>query len=152
MATKRDYYEILGLQKGASEDAIKKAYRRMAMKCHPDKNPGDKAAEEKFKEANEANEVLSDPKKRQLYDQFGHAGVDPQAGMGGAGHGFGGGFQGGFGGFQSGQFSDIFEDLFGGSGRRRGQAHPEQHARGADLRYDLQIALEEAFHGVSTLR
>ncbi len=144
MATKRDYYEVLGIQKGASEAEIKKAYRRMAMKYHPDKNPGDKASEEKFKEANEANEVLSDTKKRPLYDQFGHAGVDPQAGMGGGGHG-----GGGFNGFQSGQFSDVFEDLFGGGRRRGGQAQQEQHTRGADLRYDLQITLEEAFHGVT---
>jgi molecular chaperone DnaJ len=141
MSKKRDYYEVLGLAKGASEAEIKKAYRRMAMKYHPDKNPGDKAAEEKFKEANEANEVLSDSKKRALYDQYGHAGVDPQAGMGG-----------GAGGFQSGQFSDVFGDIFGDifGGNRGGTRDPhEQRSRGADLRYEISISLEEAFHGVS---
>ena len=87
MAEKRDYYEVLGLQKGASEDEIKKAFRKMAMKYHPDKNPGNKEAEEKFKEINEAYGVLSDPEKKSKYDRFGHAGVDPNAGFGG---GFGG--------------------------------------------------------------
>ncbi len=144
---KRDYYEVLGLQKGASEDEIKKAFRRLAMKHHPDKNQGDKAAEEKFKELNEAYEVLSDPKKKSAYDQFGHAGVGPQAGMGG------GGFGGGFHGFQSGNFSDAFGDMFGDIfGGGRGQQHAgaqEQYARGADLRYQLDITLEEAFHGVT---
>ena len=107
MAEKRDYYEVLGLQKGASEDEIKKAFRKMAMKYHPDKNPGNKEAEEKFKEVNEAYSVLSDPDKKSKYDRFGHAGVDPN-GMGGAGFGgFGG--AGGFGGFE-----DIF-DMFGGA-------------------------------------
>ena len=92
MAEKRDYYEVLGIQKGASEDEIKKAYRKMAMKYHPDKNPGDKEAEEKFKEANEAYAVLSDPDKKNKYDRFGHAGVDPNAGFGGgAGAGAGAG-------------------------------------------------------------
>lgn len=145
MASKRDYYEILGLKKGASEDEIKKAYRRMAMKYHPDKNQGNKEAEEKFKEANEAYEILSDPKKKGAYDQFGHAGVDPQAGMGGGGFGAGG--------FQSGNFSDIFGDVFGdifGGSRGGGRAHAQQqYARGADLRYEIQISLEEAFHGVT---
>lgn len=112
MAEKRDYYEVLGLQKGASEEEIKKAFRKMAMKYHPDKNPGDKEAEEKFKEVNEAYSVLSDPDKKSKYDRFGHAGVDPN-GMGGAG-GFGGfGGAGGFGGFE-----DIF-DMFGQCVRRR---------------------------------
>lgn len=148
MATKRDYYEILGLQKGASEDEIKKAFRRMAMKYHPDKNQGDKAAEEKFKEVNEAYEVLSDPKKKSAYDQFGHAGVDPQSGMGS------GGFGGFGGGFQSGNFSDIFGDVFGdifggARGGRGGPSMQEQYSRGSDLRYEIHISLEEAFHGVT---
>ena len=105
MADKRDYYEVLGLQKGASDNDIKKAFRKMAMKYHPDKNPGDKEAEEKFKEINEAYAVLSDPEKKEKYDRFGHAGVDPNSG-------FGGGGAGGFGGF--GGFEDIF-DMFGGT-------------------------------------
>ncbi len=137
-ASKRDYYEVLGIAKNASEADIKKAYRRMAMKYHPDKNAGDKAAEEKFKEANEANEVLSDPQKRAAYDQFGHAGVNAGAG-------------GGPGGFQQGNFTDAFGDIFGdlfGGGRNR-QARQEQHQRGSDLRYEIEISFEEAFHGVS---
>ena len=104
MADKRDYYEVLGLQKGASDNDIKKAFRKMAMKYHPDKNPGDKVAEEKFKEINEAYAVLSDPEKKEKYDRFGHAGVDPNSGFGGGAGGFGG-----FGGFE-----DIF-DMFGGA-------------------------------------
>ena len=114
MAEKRDYYEVLGIQKGASEDEIKKAYRKMAMKYHPDKNPGDKEAEEKFKEANEAYAVLSDPDKKNKYDRFGHAGVDPNAGFGG-GAGAGAGF-GGFGGFED--IFDMFGGGFGGFGGR----------------------------------
>lgn len=146
MATKRDYYEILGLQKGADEAEIKKAFRRMAMKHHPDKNQGNKEAEERFKELNEAYEVLGDPQKKAAYDQYGHAGVDPRSGMGGGG------------GFQSGNFSDVFGDVFGdifgggGAGRGRGghQGHQaEQYSRGSDLRYELEISLEEAFHGVT---
>ena len=131
---KRDYYEVLGLQKGASEDEIKKAYRKMALKYHPDRNPGDKEAEEKFKEAAEAYDVLSDPKKRQQYDQFGHAG--PQA------QGFPGGGFGGFGGFGGGgfsmedifeQFGDIFGGHYGGGGGFSRRAQPRQR-RGTDLR------------------
>ena len=109
MAEKRDYYEVLGLQKGASDDEIKKAFRKKAMKYHPDKNKGDKAAEEQFKEINEAYSILSDPDKKMKYDRFGHAGVDPNAGFGGGGFG---GF-GGFGGAGGGGFEDIF-DMFGG--------------------------------------
>ena len=141
MATKRDYYEVLGVAKNAAEADIKKAYRRMAMKYHPDKTKGDKAAEEKFKEANEANEVLSDAQKRAAYDQFGHAGVDPQRG-------------GGAGGFHQGNFTDAFGDVFsdlfgGGRSRGRGQSRQEQQTRGSDLRYEIEISMEEAFHGVT---
>lgn len=143
MATKRDYYEVLGLQKGASDDEIKKAYRRLAMKFHPDKNQGNKQAEEKFKEINEANEVLSDPKKRALYDQMGHAGVDPSMNRGAGGGGFQG-FRGGSADFTD-AFGDIFGDIFGG-GRGRQQ---QQHMRGADLRYRVDITFEEAFHGTT---
>ena len=107
---KRDYYEVLGVQKSASADEIKKAYRKAAMKYHPDRNPGDKEAEAKFKEVGEAYEVLSDDSKRQRYDQFGFAGVDPSYGGGGNGP-YGAGFNG-FGGF--GDFGDIFGEFFGG--------------------------------------
>jgi molecular chaperone DnaJ len=101
MSEKRDYYDVLGLQKGASKDEVKKAYRKLAMKYHPDRNPGDKAAESKFKEASEAAEVLTNEEKRSRYDQFGHAGVNGQAGGFGGAEGF------------SGDFGDIFGDLFG---------------------------------------
>jgi len=134
--SKRDYYQVLDVQKNASEDELKKAYRRLAMKYHPDRNPGDKQAEDRFKEAKEAYEVLSEPQKRAAYDQFGHAGVE--AAMGGGG---GGGF-GGFGGF--GDIGDIFESVFGGgfrSGGNRGAF------RGSDLRYDLTLSLEEVVAG-----
>ena len=115
--SKRDYYEVLGVSRTASDEELKKAYRRSAMKHHPDRNPDDKGAEEKFKEANEAYEVLSDAAKRSAYDQYGHAGVDPNRGMGG-GEGFGGG------GFAE-AFGDIFGDMFSGGragGPRRGGA------------------------------
>jgi molecular chaperone DnaJ len=138
--SKRDYYEVLGVNRDGSEEDIKKAYRRLAMKHHPDRNPDDKGAEEKFKEAKEAYEVLSDADKRRAYDQYGHAGVDPSAGAGG----FGGGGFGGFGGqgFAD-AFGDIFGDIFGaGGGRRNSNVY-----RGADLRYNLEISLEEAAHG-----
>ncbi|KEI70275.1 molecular chaperone DnaJ [Endozoicomonas elysicola] len=135
---KRDYYEVLGVDRGASDKDIKKAYRRMAMKHHPDRNPGDKEAEESFKEINEAFEVLSDGQKKAAYDQYGHAGVDPSmGGMGGAG------------GFAGGNFGDIFGDVFGdifgaGGGRSRSSVQ-----RGADLRYQLELSLEEAVRGVT---
>ena len=133
---KRDFYEVLGVERGASEGDLKKAYRRLAMKYHPDRNPGDKESEDKFKEANEAYEVLSDASKRAAYDQYGHAGVDPS--MGGGGAGFGGA-----------NFSDIFGDVFsdffgGGRGGSRGGAQ-----RGGDLRYTLELNLEEAVRGTT---
>lgn len=130
---KRDYYEILGVDKGVSEKDLKKAYRRVAMKYHPDRNPDDKAAEDKFKEASEAYEILSDSQKRAAYDQYGHDGVDPQMGAGGAG----------FNNFSD-IFGDVFGDIFGGaSGGRRG---PQ---RGSDLQYTLQVDLEQAVKGTT---
>jgi molecular chaperone DnaJ len=143
MATKRDYYEILGVSKTASEEELKKSFRRLAMKYHPDRNPNNKQAEETFKEAKEAYEVLGDKQKRQAYDQFGHAGVSGAAGAGGF-SGFGGGgasFEDLFGGF-----GDMFGDIFGG---RRGGGHQPQGHPGADLRYDMTITLEEAVKGVN---
>jgi len=137
---KRDYYEVLGVEKGASAEEIKKAYRKSAMKYHPDRNPGDKTAEEKFKELGEAYEVLSDDEKRSRYDQFGHAGVDPNFGAGGGG--YGGGF-GGFGGF--GDFGDIFGDIFGG-GRSR-QAQRNAPMRGENVGIRLELTFEEAAFG-----
>lgn len=137
---KRDFYETLGVAKNASDEEIKKAYRKLAMKYHPDRNPDSKQAEDKFKEAKEAYEMLSDPQKREAYDRFGHAGVDPNVGgAGGAGAGFGGGF--------SDAFGDIFGDIFGGGGRQRGGP---QVYRGADLRYNLDITLEQAANGFET--
>jgi molecular chaperone DnaJ len=132
---KRDYYEVLGVNRDASEDDIKKAYRKLAMKHHPDRNPDNPKAEEHFKEAKEAYEALSDTQKRAAYDQYGHAGIDPQAGMGGAS---------GAGGFAE-AFGDIFGDIFGGGGRGRSNVF-----RGADLRYNLEITLEQAAHGTET--
>ncbi|HRH80016.1 MAG TPA: molecular chaperone DnaJ [Thiobacillaceae bacterium] len=138
--SKRDYYEVLGVHKGASEDEIKKAFRKLAMKYHPDRNPGNHEVEEKFKEAKEAYEILTDAQKRAAYDQYGHAGVDPSMGAAGAG---GAGFRD----FAD-AFSDIFGDIFGGAaGGRGGRAHVY---RGADLRYNLEISLEEAARGTET--
>src|SRR5438093_3609477 len=136
---KRDYYDMLGVKRDADEEEIKKAYRKLAVKFHPDKNPGDKAAEESFKELGEAYEVLNDPQKRAAYDQYGHAAFDRRAG------GFG----------RAGNFHDPFEifrevfgggsffgDIFGG-----GHADPTQPLRGDDLRYDMELSFEEAAHG-----
>ena len=137
---KRDYYEVLGLAKGASEDDIKKAYRKLAMKYHPDRNPDDKSAEEKFKEASEAYEVLSDGQKRAAYDRMGHAAFEGMGAGGGAG-GFGGGnFQDIFN-----NFGDIFGDMFSRGG---GQQQQQRQRRGADLRYVLELTLEEAVKGI----
>jgi molecular chaperone DnaJ len=137
---KRDYYEVLGVAKNASEEEIKKAYRKLAMKHHPDRNPDDKSSEEKFKEAKEAYEILSDAKKRAAYDQFGHAGVDPSVGFGAAGA-RGAGPEG-FGGFAD-AFGDIFGEIFGQGRGGRGTGV----FRGADLRYNLELSLEEAARG-----
>ncbi|MEN3373277.1 molecular chaperone DnaJ [Dechloromonas sp. ZS-1] len=137
--SKRDFYEILGVNRDASDDEIKKAYRKLAMKYHPDRNPDNPSAEDKFKEAKEAYEILSDGQKRAAYDQYGHAGVDPQAGMGGGGFGGGGGFADAFGG--------IFDEIFGGRGGGGGRSNIY---RGADLRYNLEITLEQAAHGTET--
>lgn len=135
MENKRDFYEVLGVSRSASDPELKKAYRRMAMKYHPDRNAGDKAAEEKFKEVKKAYEVLSNPQTRQAYDQFGHDAVN------GAAQGPGGGA--GFGGFGD-IFGDIFENIFTGGRPGGGQSHAQ---RGADLRYNLTITLEEAALG-----
>lgn len=134
--SKRDYYEVLGVAHNVSEAELKKAYRRLAMKYHPDRNPNDKTAEAKFKEAKEAYEILSDAQKRAAYDQFGHAGVDASAAAGA-------------GGFRSGAsftdiFDDVFGDIFGGGRAGRSQAY-----RGADLRYDLDLSLEDAVQGTT---
>ena len=134
---KRDYYEVLGVDKGASADQIKSAYRKQAVKYHPDKNKGDKAAEDKFKEASEAYHVLSNSERKQNYDNFGHAAFEN-----------GGGGRGGFGNFDfSNHFSDIFEDFFGEGFGGSGRKSRRSNNRGSDLRYDLSITLEEAYTG-----
>ena len=144
MAEKRDYYEVLGLQKGATEEEIKKAYRKLAKQYHPDLNPDNPEAEAKFKEVNEANDVLSDPQKRAKYDQFGHAGVDPSYG-GGAG-----GFGGGFGGFSGDgiDLGDIFDSIFGGGGSSQ-RSNPNAPRRGSDVTVPLSISFMEACKGLS---
>ena len=137
---KRDYYEVLGVSRGASEDEIKKAYKNMARKYHPDLNPGDKTAEEKFKEVNEAYEVLSDADKKARYDQYGHAGVDPNFGAGG----FGGGFDGSF---DFGDLGDIFGSFFGGGFGGGRRTNPNAPQRGESIRMSIAISLEEAAFG-----
>src|ERR671926_505015 len=133
--TKRCYYEVLGVERTAGDADLKAAFRKLAMKWHPDRNPGDKSCESRFKELNEAYEILKDPDKRAAYDRFGHAAFE-HGGMGGAAHGFGADF--------GTAFSDLFEGIFGmSSGRGRGSGRE----RGADLRYNMEIALQEAFAG-----
>lgn len=134
--SKKDFYQVLGVDKTASDAELKKAYRRLAMKFHPDRNPDNKDAEEHFKEAKEAYEILSNAQKRAAYDQFGHAGVGQGAGMGGGGHGN-----------FSDIFGDVFGDIFGGSGG--GRQGGERVYRGADLQYNLELSLEDAVHGKS---
>ncbi len=136
--SQRDYYEILGVQKSADDKELKKAYRRLAMKFHPDRNPDSKDAEDKFKEAKEAFEILNNPQKRQAYDQYGHAGIDPSQG----GFGQGGGGAENF----SDIFGDVFGDIFGGGGGGRGGQTRQR--RGADLQYNMQMSLEDAVKGV----
>ncbi len=138
---KRDYYEVLGVNRDASDEEIKKAYRKLAMKFHPDRNPDNPKAEEQFKEAKDAYEILSDKQKRGAYDQFGHAGVDPSAG----GAGMGGAGMGGF----ADAFSDIFGDIFGGRAGGGGGGRANVY-RGADLRYNLEVNLEDAARGTET--
>ena len=133
----KDFYETLGVARSASDDEIKKAFRKLAMKYHPDRNPDDKAAEEKFKEVQNAYAILSDKEKKAAYDQYGHAGVDPNMGAGGFG-GFGG-----FSGAQGFDFGDIFSQMFGGAGGGRAQSY-----QGADLQYGVEISLEEAAKGI----
>ncbi len=141
MADKRDYYEVLGVDKSASAEDIKKAYRQLAKKYHPDLNPGNKEAEEKFKEVNEAYEVLSDADKKARYDQFGHAGVDPSYGGGG----YGGGFSGGFG--DMGDISDIFNSFFGGGFSSSGRSNPNAPRRGQDIQTNININFMDACFG-----
>lgn len=141
---KRDYYEVLGVQKGASKDEIKKGYRKLAVQYHPDKNPGNKEAEDKFKEATEAYEVLSDEQKRQMYDQYGFAGLE---GMGGGGSGD---YSSVFRDFEDifGDFSGVFENFFGGGSRR--SSGGQRSNQGASLRYDLEISFQDAVYGTKS--
>ena len=134
---KRDFYDVLGVNKSASPEELKSAYRKLAVKYHPDKNPGDKTAEDKFKEASEAYGILSDQEKKQNYDNFGHAAFENGGGRQG----------GGFGGFGGADFSDIFEDFFGDFGGGQSRGRRKTNNRGSDLRYDLSITLEEAYEG-----
>jgi len=142
VAAKRDYYEVLGLQKGATKDDIKKAYRKLAIQHHPDKNQGNKESEEKFKEATEAYEILSDDQKRSAYDQFGFAGVE---GMGGGQHDYSSAFHD----FEDifGDFSGIFDSFFGGGGGRRGSRGSGGVRQGSNLRYDMEIPFQDAVFG-----
>ena len=135
---KRDYYDVLGVSKNANAEEVKSAYRKLAVKYHPDKNQGNKAAEDKFKEASEAYGILSDKSKKENYDNFGHAAFE----NGGGKSGFGG-----FGGFNTSDFSDIFEDFFGDFGNERRGSRRSSNNRGSDLRYDISITLEEAYSG-----
>src|SRR5690349_12210589 len=138
---KQDYYSLLGVSREASADELKKAYRKLAMQYHPDRNPSDKGAEQKFKDISEAYDVLKDEQKRAAYDRFGHAAFEQGGGPGGFGFGGGGGAGGGFGA----GFADIFDEMFGEfMGGRRGGAGA---GRGNDLRFNLEITLEEAFKG-----
>ena len=141
MSEKRDYYQVLGIAKNASADEIKKAYRKLAMQYHPDRNPGNKEAETKFKEATEAYEVLKDEQKRSAFDKFGHQAFE----QGGGGNG-GGGFGGGFEGFDFNDIFSNFSDIFGDGGGRGGKKRSAA-TRGSDIRYNLEISLEEAFRG-----
>ena len=147
MTDKRDYYEVLGVSKSVTADELKKSYRKLAIQFHPDKNPGDKKSEEKFKELSEAYETLSDPQKRKMYDQFGHAASNMGGGGGGpfgGGSPFGGGGNADFGDI----FGDIFGDLFGGGGGRGGRSRGRRARSGADLETQVDITFEEAYRGV----